>query len=110
MSNRESSNPITVMGVAVVAALAGAATALLLTPKTGKEVRGEIKARADKARIDAQIKANQVKQQASSKAEELKGKASDVSANAKDTVKQAADHVKQAADEADAQTQRNIKR
>jgi gas vesicle protein len=62
-----------VIGIAAVAALAGAVTALLFAPKSGEEMRSDIKDRAQRAKDASKDKM----QAAKGKMARMKGKAAD---------------------------------
>lgn len=59
------------MGKVVLATIAGFATGILVAPKSGKETRAELKVKAEKAKVEADKKATQVKQAAKEGAEKV---------------------------------------
>lgn len=64
MKHRQAAN---VMGVAVVAAVAGAGIALLTAPRSGKETRARMRFKADKLKFDARQKATHMQHQLNDK-------------------------------------------
>lgn len=90
----KSSNKSTVVVATIVGALAGATTALLLSPKSGDELREDL----NKGVSQAKDKALEWKDQAYEKTSELKGKADEKTNELKDK----ADELKnEASDKAD---------
>lgn len=64
-----------IVGVAAMAALVGAAAALLLAPKSGRETRSDIKQKMHDAQERSKNKATEMKNVAVEKTDELRGKA-----------------------------------
>lgn len=60
MKHRQAAN---VMGVAVIAAVAGAGIALLTAPRSGKETRARLRFKADKLKFEAKQKADHMQHQ-----------------------------------------------
>lgn len=65
------------VGVATMAALAGATAALLLAPKSGKDTRSELKRKMHEAKERSKQKTDDMKESASEKTEEMRSKAED---------------------------------
>jgi gas vesicle protein len=59
----------------VLGALAGAATALLLTPYSGDEMRGQLKEKGIELKTEAERRASDVKEQATQFADDARGQA-----------------------------------
>lgn len=81
------------LGLMIVAAAAGAVTALLLAPKRGSEMREDIRGRYNDAMNKAHTKVSEG-------AETMRSRAADVADKARSTVNRAADKTKDAADTA----------
>ena len=86
----------------LIGGLIGAATALLMAPRSGEETRAEIRNKAMEYRDRTKDVVNETMSQAKSKADELKGgvmeKAEDLKRRGKQTAAQGLDHVAQAAE------------
>jgi gas vesicle protein len=86
----------------LIGGLIGAATALLMAPRSGEETRTEIRNKAMEYRDRTRDVINEIVSQAKSKADELKEgvveKAGDLKRRGKQTAAQQLDHVAQAAE------------
>lgn len=92
------------VGVALVAALAGAVTALLLAPKRGTEMREDLKGHMQKMKQTSQNKVDQTRTKIADTADQIRDKVRDTTDKTADSAKSVADSArdktKQAADEA----------
>jgi gas vesicle protein len=86
----------------LIGGLIGAATALLMAPRSGEETRAEIRSKAMEYRDRTKDVVNETVTQAKSKADELKDgvleKADDLKRRGKQTATQQLDHLAQAAE------------
>jgi gas vesicle protein len=86
----------------LIGGLIGAATALLMAPRSGEETRAEIRNKAVEYRDRTRDVVNETVSQAKSKADEIKGgvveKAEDLKRRGKQTAAQQLDNVAQAAE------------
>ena len=86
----------------LIGGLIGAATALLMAPRSGEETRAEIRNKAMEYRDRTRDVVNETVSQAKSKADEIKGgvveKAEDLKRRGKQTAAQQLDNVAQAAE------------
>lgn len=68
---------------ALFGAVVGVAAGILTAPKSGKETRADLKAKADELKGQAADKAQEVKTKATEKAQEVKTKANEVADDVK---------------------------
>jgi gas vesicle protein len=87
---------LAVFGAMILGALIGGITALLLAPKSGEELRGEI----SDAAAQAKQRAEDAKEQMTGKYEELRGK---MESHMKEHAKDAAEATEELAEEVEAQ-------
>jgi gas vesicle protein len=92
-SNTNGQSAGTITKIAMVAAAAGAVTALLTTPKSGKEMREDIKLKAQKSKDTVSKQAQSMKKNVQSTTDDMRGKAHDAVDAATGTIHDAADRV-----------------
>jgi len=101
MQHATSSGKSVVTGL-LIGGLIGAATALLMAPRSGEETRAEIRNKAMEYRDRTKDVVNETVSQAKSKAGDLKDgvveKAEDLKSRGKQTASQQLDHIAQAAE------------
>lgn len=85
-----------VVGVAAMAALVGAAAALLFAPKSGRETRGDIRRRMMEAQERTKQKTSEMKDAAGDKVDMMRGKAEETAADVKDAATEARSQVEDA--------------
>lgn len=71
---------------ALLGAAAGLVAGVLTAPKSGKETRADIKAKAEDMKTEATVKADKVKAEADKKVAEVRGHADRLAKDAKATV------------------------
>jgi gas vesicle protein len=101
-------NPTAVAGIAILAAGVGAVTAMLFTPKSGKDLRADMKAKAQNSRDKAHDHAQMMKHKMHHTAEDIQEKVMDATEAAQGTMHDVADKLsdtaKDKADEAAAKS------
>lgn len=71
---------------AIIGTAIGAVVGLLTAPKSGKETRADLKAKAEAVRSDTEKKASELKAEAVKKADELKVKAEELKTRTENAV------------------------
>lgn len=106
MRKYDNEKATTAVGVMALAALAGAAVALLFAPKKGSETRREIRERMNDMKHRTNNTAEELKLRAKDKVGDIRSKGEEAVEDAKDVVADARSQVEDAVDQAKTRTRR----